>query len=82
MDALLLTSKEWKKPLHKLRIIAAGILLMCVSFALIEYGFYSVKYGLPDGDYPVQSISHFEVDNKSTMLFRGYVYRHAPLFGG
>ncbi len=74
MDALILTSKEGRKSsLTKLLIIVAGILLMCVSLSLIEYGFYSFKYGLPNGNYPIQSLRHFAGSSKDITLFEGYV---------
>lgn len=84
MDALILTSKEGRKSsLHKLLIIIAGVLLMCVCISLIEYGFYSIKYGLPNGDYPIQSLSYFAGSSKSITLFEGYVcIGLLRLFGG
>ncbi len=84
MDALILTSKEGRKSsLHKLLIIIAGVLLMCVSISLIEYGFYSLKYGLPNGNYPIQSLSYFAASSKSITLFEGYVcIALLRLFGG
>ena len=84
MDALILTSKEGRKSsLHKLLIMIAGILWLCVSISLMEYGFYSVKYGLPDGDYPIQSLSYFAGSSKSMTLFEGYVcIGLLRLFGG
>ncbi len=75
MDALILTSKEGRKSsLHKLFIIVAGVFLLSVSISLIEYGFYSVKYGLPNGDYPIQSLGYFAGSSKSITLFEGYVW--------
>ena len=75
MDALILTSKEGRKSsLHKLFIMIAGVLLLCVSISLMEYGFYSIKYGLPNGDYPIQSLSYFAGSSKSMTLFEGYVW--------
>lgn len=84
MDALILTSKEGRKSsLHKLLIIIAGVILMCVSISLIEYGFYSLKYGLPNGNYPIQSLSYFAAGSKSITLFEGYVcIALLRLFGG
>ena len=74
MDALILTSKEGRKSsLYKLLIIIADVLLLCVSISLIEYGFYSIKYGLPNGDYPIQSLTYFAGSSKSITLFEGYV---------
>jgi len=75
MDALILTSKEGRKSsLHKLLIIIAAVLLMCVSISLIEYKFYSFKYGLPNGNYPIQSLNYFAGSSKSITLFEGYVF--------
>lgn len=84
MDTLILTSKEGRKnSLHKLLIIIAGVLLMCASISLIEYGFYSLKYGLPNGNYPIQSLSYFAASSKSITLLSGYVYiTLLRLFGG
>lgn len=74
MDALILTSKEGQKSsLQKLLIIIAVVFVMCVSISLIEYGFYSIKYGLPNGDYPIQSLRYFADSSKSITLFEGYI---------
>lgn len=75
MDALILTSKEGRKSaLHKLFLIIAGVLILIVSISLIEYGFYSIKYGLPNGNYPIQSLSYFAGSSKNITLFEGYVW--------
>ena len=56
---------------------------MCVSLSLIEYGFYSIKYGLPNGGYPIQSLSYSAGGGKSITLFEGYVcIGLLRLFGG
>ena len=84
MDALLLASKEGRKSaLHKLLIVMAGILLMCTGVSLTEYGFYSIKYGLPDGGSPIQSLGCFAGSSKDMTLFQGYVWTGLlRLFGG
>lgn len=84
MDVLILTSKEGRKSsLHKLLMMIAGVFLMCASISLIEYGFYSLKYGLPNGDYPIQSLSYFASSSKDITLFEGYVcIGLLRLFGG
>lgn len=75
MDALILTSKEGRKSsIYKMLIIGVGVLFMCMSISLIEYGFYSIKYGLPNGDYPIQSLAYFANSSKSVSLFEGYIY--------
>lgn len=74
MDALILTSKEGQKSaLYKILIAVAGVFLLCVTLSLMEYGFYSIKYGLPNGDYPIQSLSYFADSSKDITLFEGYI---------
>ena len=84
MDTLILTSREGRKSsLYKLFIMIAVIFFLCVSFSLIEYGFYRFKYGLPDGDYPIQSIRYFAGSSKGISLLEGYVYIGLlRMFGG
>ncbi len=84
MDALILTSKEGRKcSLHKLFIMMASVLFLCVSISLMEYGFYSIKYGLPHGDYPIQSLRYFADSSKAVSLFGAYVFVGLlRLFGG
>lgn len=75
MDALILTTKEGRKStLYKLFIVVTGVLLLCIGISLAEYGFYSIRYGLPDGDYPIQSLRYFADSSKSVTLFEGYVW--------
>lgn len=74
MDTLLLTSKEGRKSaLYKLFIMIAVVLFLSLCISLIEYGFYRFKYGLPDGDYPIQSIRYFADSSKGMSLLEGYV---------
>ena len=75
MDALILTVKEGRKSSrYKILIILLGVLLLCISVSLMEYIFYSIKYGLPDGDYPIQSLCYFADSSKAVTLFEGYLY--------
>ena len=74
MDTLILTAREGRKSaLYKLLIMIAVVLFLSLSISLIEYGFYRFKYGLPDGDYPIQSIRYFADSSKSMSLLEGYV---------
>ena len=84
MDALILTSKEGRKSaLYKLFIMIASILFLCISISLIEYGFYRFKYGLPNGDYPIQSLRYFADSSKDISLFEAYAsIGLLRLFGG
>ncbi|MDE6892920.1 MAG: ABC transporter permease, partial [Lachnospiraceae bacterium] len=84
MDALLLTAREGRKSaLYKLLIMIAVVLFLSLGISLIEYGFYRFKYGLPDGDYPIQSIRYFADCSKGISLLEGYVYIGLlRMFGG
>lgn len=74
MDTLILTAREGRKSaLYKLLIMIAVVLFLSLSISLIEYGFYRFKYGLPGGDYPIQSIRYFADSSKSMSLLEGYV---------
>lgn len=74
MDTLILTSREGQKSaLYKLLIITTVVLFLSLCISLMEYGFYSFKYGLPGGDYPIQSIRYFADSSKDMSLLEGYV---------
>ena len=74
MDTLILTAREGRKSaLYKLLIITTAVLFLSLCISLIEYGFYRLKYGLPDGDYPIQSIRCFADSSKGMSLMEGYV---------
>ena len=74
MDTLLLTSREGQRSaLYKLLITIAAVLFLCAGTSLIEYGFYRFKYGLPNGEYPIQSIRYFADSGKGISLLEGYV---------
>lgn len=74
MDVLILTSKEGRKSSqYKILSLLLTVALLCLGTSLMEYGFYSIRYGLPDGDFPIQSIHYFAESTKNLTLFQGYV---------
>lgn len=74
MDTLILTAREGRKSaLYKLFIMIVVVLFLSLGISFIEYGFYRFKYGLPDGDYPIQSIRYFAGSSKSMSLLEGYI---------
>ena len=74
MDNLILTAREGRKSaLYKLLITTTVVLFLSLCISFIEYGFYKFKYGLPDGDYPIQSIRYFADSSKGMSLLEGYV---------
>ncbi len=84
MDALILTAREGQKSVRSKLLLTIGtVLFLCVSISLLEYAFYSVRYGLPNGDYPIQSIPCFRESHKDISLFHAYVcVGLLRLFGG
>ncbi len=46
--------------------------LLTVTFVAIEYVFYDIKYGLPSGDYPLQTISFFETSIRNVSLIETF----------
>lgn len=75
MVSLLLTSKKGKLIIPAYKIGAASIItiLLTMSFSLIEYIYCKVKYGLPSGDFPLQSISFFKTSTQGLSLMQTYL---------
>ena len=74
MDALLLTSREGEKSTRcKLLIVIVSTFLLCALTALIRYTFFGIKYGLPCGNYPMQSSSLFGSSTKELSLLGAYL---------
>lgn len=60
MDVLMLTSRQGRESRRaKVLLSLAVSLLMGLGSSLMELAFYSVKYGLPDGSFPLQSVEYF-----------------------
>lgn len=74
MDNLILTAKEGlKSALCKILIISLSVILLCVISSSLRFGFYAFQYGLPNGNYPLQSLSYFGSSNKQISLLGSYV---------
>lgn len=74
MDTLILTAGEGRKSaLYKLLIITTAVIFLSLCISLMEYGFYRFRYGLPDGDFPIQSIRYFADSSKDMSLLEGYI---------
>lgn len=60
MDVLMLTSRQGSQNRRGKMLLAMGIsLVVGLGSSLMELFFYSVKYGLPDGSFPLQSVEYF-----------------------
>lgn len=74
MDTLLRTSKESRKSAQcKAAITLCAVFVLCVGLSLIRFVFFAVKYGLPHGEYPIQSIACFGGSTKSVSLLGAYL---------
>lgn len=74
MDALILTSKMGIKSCRiKILLMFGIVVFFCLELSLMEYVFYDVRYGLFNGNFPIQSISCFSTCTKSLSLFQGYM---------
>ncbi|MBD3919005.1 ABC transporter permease [Paenibacillus sp. PR3] len=76
MDALLLTVKKGAKThtLCKIGLVFVIVSLLCLVTAGLRYGFYSFKYGLENGDYPLQSLSYFGTSIKDVTLLQSFLW--------
>lgn len=74
MDTLLQTSKQSRKSARcKVLITFCAIFALCAVLSLIRFLFFAVKYGLPHGEYPIQSIACFGGSTKSVSLLGAYL---------
>lgn len=60
MDILMLTSRQGRESRRAKVLLSLVVsLLMGLGSSLVKLAFYSVKYGLPDGSFPLQSVEYF-----------------------
>ena len=74
MDALLRTATQSRKSARSKAVITlCAVFVLCGGLALIRFVFFGMKYGLPHGEYPVQSIACFGGSTKSVSLLAAYL---------
>ncbi len=74
MDALLRTAPQSRKSAGcKVVMTLCAVFALCGGLALIRFAFFGIKYGLPNGEYPVQSIASFGGSTKSISLLAAYL---------
>ena len=74
MDTLILTSpKGQKSARYKLLILSVCVILLSVVYALMQYAFFAAKYGLPNGNYPLQSVVAYGGSEKTISLFGAFI---------
>lgn len=84
MDVLNLTTQKGAKRLTfaKLLLVSAAVTLLCFLNSLLEYGFYALRYGLPHGDYPLQSLPYFAESAKALTLLEAFFWITASRWFG
>jgi len=74
MDALLRTAPQSRKSARsKAMMTLCAVFALCGGLALIRFVFFGIKYGLPHGEYPVQSIASFGGSTKNISLLAAYL---------
>ena len=74
MDALLRTAPQSRKSArYKVLMTLCAVFALCGGLALIRFVFFGMKYGLPHGEYPVQSIACFGGSTKNISLLAAYL---------
>ncbi|WP_367398142.1 DUF5050 domain-containing protein [Paenibacillus sp. MSJ-34] len=84
MDTLLLTVKKGTRhhALCKIGLALLTVAALCLLTAGLRYGFYQWKYGLGNGNYPLQSLSYFGTSTKEMTLSQAFLWITAgKLFG-
>ncbi|MCE3202445.1 DUF5050 domain-containing protein [Paenibacillus sonchi] len=84
MATLLLTARKGGGN-HTAYKIVLALLTVAILFLLsagLRYCFYRVKYGLGNGDYPLQSLDYFGTSTRDCTLFQAFLWITAgKLFG-
>ncbi len=74
MDALLRTTPRGRASARSKGLIVVGAAVaLCAALSLIQLAFFAAKYGLPHGDYPLQSVSLFGTSTKGLSLAGAFV---------
>lgn len=84
MDELIMTEPKGARhhALHKITLVVLVICTLCFLNSGIRYLFYEWKYGLPNGDYPLQSLSYFASSTRVTTLMGTFLkVSFGKLFG-
>ncbi|GAB6989716.1 DUF5050 domain-containing protein [Paenibacillus pini] len=84
MDTLLLTVQKGTRyhAICKISLVFLTVLILSLAIAGIKYGFYQYKYGLFNGNYPLQSLPYFGTSTKESSLNEAFMWIMAgKLFG-
>nr|WP_275444067.1 DUF5050 domain-containing protein [Lysinibacillus fusiformis] len=75
MEHLVLSVKKGTKfhALSKIVLVLITVTVLCIISSCLSYGFYQFKYGLNNGNYPLQSLSYFSNSSKIITLFVAFL---------
>lgn len=76
MDQLALATRNGRKNYvwHKVLMTLAVISVLCLAGAILRYCFCAVRYGLPHGNYMLQSIGTFGNSKKMLSLLQAFFF--------
>lgn len=74
MDALSLTTLNGRKSFvrHKILLVLLMTAAVCLAGVALRCGFYALRYGLPHGDYTIQSVKAFGSSTKQLSLWEAF----------
>ncbi|MFD3259605.1 DUF5050 domain-containing protein [Paenibacillus lentus] len=84
MNSLILTVKKGatNSAVCKVGLVLIIVVALCLLTAALNYGFYWLKYGLENGNYPLQSLSYYATSTKNSTLFEAFMWITAcKIFG-
>lgn len=84
MDQLALSAQNGRRNYvwHKVLMILMVISALCLAGAILRYCFYTIRYGLPHGNYTMQSIEAFGDSKKTLSLLQAYYFLTICRLGG
>ena len=76
MDSLHMTVKKGTRvhAVSKVALVLLTVIVLCLLTSLCKYGFFQVKYGLENGNYPLQSLSYYGTSTKNSTLFSAFIW--------
>ena len=84
MDELIMTQPNGARhhAIHKIILVVLVVCTLCLLNSGMRYLFYEWKYGLPHGNYPLQSLSYFAASTKEETLMGTFLkISFGKLFG-
>ena len=76
MDSLSITTKKGGKQqaICKIVLVLISVLVLSLISISLRYVFFDLKYGLDNGDYPLQSLSYFSTATKNLSLTETFIF--------